>query len=214
MQTLLLPVDLRTFPSRRAFNRREVHSVSPPSTMTVWPVTIAAPAHRKKMTSAMSSGLQARFRGVFSTDCCLRSSGQSLFHGLSTKPGATALTRISGAKVRAKLRVRLMRPALLVAYGMLLPDPITPAIEAVLQIAPPAAFSAGTAAWAQRNGPIKLVVNILDQNSSVSASRSENGIGVGVAGVPALLTRKSSRPSASTAPATIRSACPGCETSP
>ena len=45
----------------------------------------------------------------------LRSAGQSLFHGLSTKPGATALTRISGARVRARLRVRLMRPALLVA---------------------------------------------------------------------------------------------------
>ena len=53
-----------------------------------------------------------------------------------------------------------------------------------------------------------------DQKSSVSASRSENGIGTGVAGVPALLTRKSSRPSASTARATMRSASPGLETSP
>src|SRR5436305_14356884 len=103
--------------------------------MTVWPVTIAAPAHRKKITSAMSSGLQARFRGVFSTDCCLRSAGQSLFHGLSTKPGATALTRISGARVAARLRVRLMTPALLFAQGMLLPLHSTPAIEAVLQSA-------------------------------------------------------------------------------
>src|SRR5260370_7935230 len=92
---------------------------------------------------------------------------------------------------------------------MLLPDPITPAIEAVLQIAPCAAFSAGMAAWAQRNGPIRLVVRILDQNSSVSASRSENGIGVGVAGVPALLTRKSRPPSASIAFLTIRPASPG-----
>src|SRR5438045_9745798 len=115
MQTLLLPVDLRTFPGRGTFNRREVHSVSPPSTITVWPVTIAAPAHRKKMTSAMSSGLQARFSGVRSIDCCLRSVGQSLFHGLSTNPGATALTRISGASVRARLHVRVLTPALLVA---------------------------------------------------------------------------------------------------
>ena len=83
--------------------------------MTVWPVTIAAPAQRKKITSAMSSGLQARFSGVRSMDWTLRSAGQSLFHGLSTKPGATALTRISGARVRARLRVRLMTPALLVA---------------------------------------------------------------------------------------------------
>ena len=43
-------------------------SVRPPSTMTVWPVIIEPPAHRKKTTSAMSSGLQARFSGVFSTD--------------------------------------------------------------------------------------------------------------------------------------------------
>src|SRR6266851_2359074 len=97
---------------------------------------------------------------------------------------------------------------------MLLPDPITPAIEAVLQIAPRASLSAGTAAWAQRKGPIRLVVRMVDQKLSVSASRSANGIGVGVAGVPALLTRKSSRPSASMALATIRSACPGCATSP
>src|SRR5882724_2351365 len=97
---------------------------------------------------------------------------------------------------------------------MLLPEPMTPAIEAVLQMAPRAAFSAGAAAWAQRNGPIRLVVRILDQNSSVSASRSENGIGVGVAGVPALLTRKSRCPSALIALVTIRSACLGCETSP
>src|SRR5207244_9188533 len=117
-------------------------------TIIVCPVIIAPPAHRKKIVSAMSSGLQARLSGVRSIEVTLRSAGQSLFHGLSTKPGATALTRISGAKVRARLRVRLMRPALLVAYGMLLPDPITPAIEAVLQITPRAAFSAGTAACA------------------------------------------------------------------
>src|SRR5487761_430719 len=97
---------------------------------------------------------------------------------------------------------------------MLLPLPITPAIEAVLQIAPRAAFSAGAAAWAQRNGPTRLVLRIVDQNSSESASRSANGIGVGVAGVPALLTRKSSRPSASTALPTIRSASPGRATLP
>src|SRR5215467_4281847 len=97
---------------------------------------------------------------------------------------------------------------------MLLPDPITPAIEAVLQIAPRASLSAGTAAWAQRKGPIKLVLRIVDQKLSVSASRSANGIGIGVAGVPALLTRKSSLPSVSTALAIMRSAWPGCDTSP
>ena len=94
---------------------RPGYSVNPPSTMIVCPVIIAAPAHRKKIVSAMSSGLQARFSGVRSTDCALRSAGHSRFQGLSTKPGATALTLISGASVRARLRVRLMTPALLVA---------------------------------------------------------------------------------------------------
>src|SRR5205085_12611215 len=100
----------------------------------------------------------------------------SLFHGLSTKPGATALTRISGARVRARLRVRLMTPALLVAYGMLLPLPCTPAIEAVLQIAPRARRNAPTAAWVQRNGPISVALRIACQKSSLSRSSSENGI--------------------------------------
>src|SRR5205085_6787459 len=54
---LLPKVDARPLPDRRALDHRGAHSVSPPSTMTVWPVTIAAPAHRKKITSAMSSGL-------------------------------------------------------------------------------------------------------------------------------------------------------------
>src|SRR5439155_25657669 len=88
------------------------------------------------------------------------------------------------------------------------------AIEAVLQMAPRAALSAPTAAWVQRNGPIRLVLRIVCQKSSVSRSSSANGIGAGVAGVPALLTRKSSRPSASIARVTIVSASSGFETLP
>jgi hypothetical protein len=71
-------------------------------------------------------GLAGALNGVRSIEVTLGSSGQSLFHGLSTKPGATALTRISGAKARAKLRVRLIRPALLgdtSAEPITLPDP-------------------------------------------------------------------------------------------
>src|SRR5437763_8294980 len=97
---------------------------------------------------------------------------------------------------------------------MLLPLPWTPAIEAVEQIAPFAWRSAPTAAWVQRNGPIRLVLRIVCQKSSVRRSSSENGIGAGVAGVPALLTRKSSRPSASIARLVIVSASPGFDTFP
>jgi hypothetical protein len=59
-----------------------------------------------------------------------------------------------------------------------------------------------------------LVARIVAQNSSLSRSSSLGGIGATVADVPALLTRKSSRPSAAIASCTIRSAAPGCETSP
>src|ERR1043165_3897637 len=111
------------------------------------------PAQRKKIASAMSCGVQGRFSGVLAIDSALRPVGQSLFHGLSTKPGATAMTRISGASEGARLGVRLMTPALLGGLGMLLPLPCTPAIDAVLQIAPFAARSSPTAAWVQRNGP-------------------------------------------------------------
>src|SRR5260370_26193290 len=97
---------------------------------------------------------------------------------------------------------------------MLLPLPCTPAIEAVLQVAPFAVLSAPTAAWVQRNGPIRLVLRIVCQKSSVSRSSSANGIGAGVAGVPALLTRKSSRPNASIARLAIASASPGFDTLP
>ena len=103
---------------RGSLRRGASYKVNPPSTMIVCPVIIAPPAHRKKIVSAMSSGLQARFKGVRSIEAVLRSTGQSLFHGLSTKPGATALTRISGANVRARLRVRLMSPALLYRDGL------------------------------------------------------------------------------------------------
>jgi len=50
----------------------------------VWPVIIVAPAHKKKMVSAIFTGVQARFSGVRSTVARFLSSGQSLCHGLST----------------------------------------------------------------------------------------------------------------------------------
>ena len=66
---------------------------------------------------------------------------------------------------------------------------LRPATEAVLQTAPREARSASAAAWVQRNGPIRLVLRIVVQNSSVSLSMSRGGIGSSVFGVPALLAR-------------------------
>src|SRR5947208_435375 len=97
---------------------------------------------------------------------------------------------------------------------MLEPAILRPATEAVLQTAPPAALSAAAAARVHRNGPSRLVARMVAQNSSVSRSRSAGGMGATVAEVPALLARKSSRPSASIASRTIFSAVPGLETSP
>src|SRR5215471_1921891 len=97
---------------------------------------------------------------------------------------------------------------------MLEPAMLRPATEAVLQTAPRAALSAGAAARVQRNGPSRLVARIVAQKSSVSRSRSLGGIGSDVAEVPALLARKSSRPSASIALRTMVSAALALETSP
>src|SRR6267154_1618626 len=91
---------------------------------------------------------------------------------------------------------------------MLEPGMLRPATEAVLHTAPCAARKASAAAWVQRNGPSRLVDRIVAQNSSVSWSRSRGAIGSTVAGVPALLARKSSRPSAWMASRTMASAAP------
>src|SRR4051812_474257 len=60
---------------------------------------------------------------------------------------------------------------------MLEPRRPSPATEAVLTMAPRAALSAGAAARAQRNGPMRFVDRMSCQNSSVMASRSAKSIG-------------------------------------
>src|SRR5258708_11741388 len=93
---------------------------------------------------------------------------------------------------------------------MLLPMLPRPATEAVLQIAPWDAFSAGIAALLHRNGPIRLVLRMLLQNSSVIASSRDSSIGSGVPGPagPALFRRQSGRRSASPAVGTPRPRLP------
>src|SRR5262244_1547910 len=97
---------------------------------------------------------------------------------------------------------------------MLEPAMLRPATDAVLQTAPRAALSADAAARVQRQGPSRLVARIVAHNSSVSRSSSGGEIGATVAEVPALLARKSSRPSAAIASPTIFSAAPALDTSP
>ena len=66
----------------------------------------------------------------------LRSSGHGCVHGVSTSPGATALTRTSGLSAMPRLRVRLISPALLAPYAMLEPRVPRPATDAVFTIEP------------------------------------------------------------------------------
>jgi len=97
---------------------------------------------------------------------------------------------------------------------MLEPGMLRPATEAVLQTAPPAAFSAGAAACVQRNGAEQ--VGGEDRRPELLGEAVELGRWDRLDGreVPALLARKSSRPSASTASRTIFSAAPAFDTSP
>ena len=123
------------------------YSVRPPSTIRVWPVTIAVPAQEEDPVGDVLRGARA-LQGVFSTDCCLRSAGQSSFHGLSTTPdGRRASAPFRGRRDRADANLQrqgtgeaagqMTTPALcVVAWGTLLPLLCTPAIEAVEQIAP------------------------------------------------------------------------------
>src|SRR5262249_26254391 len=134
-------------------------------------------AQRNTIAPAMSAAVQCRLSRVRSIAACLRAAGHARVHSVSTWPGATALTRASGASARARFLVRLIRAALLAPYAMLDPGMLRPATDAVLQTAPRAARSAGAAAWVQRNGPSRLVERIVLQNSSVSRSKSAGAIG-------------------------------------
>lgn len=86
-----------------------------PQSMTMVCAVIAVWAARKTMAAAMSVGSTSFFRAVFSTLFALRSAGHGSVQGVRVRPGATALTRTSGASALARLRVRLMSPALLAA---------------------------------------------------------------------------------------------------
>jgi hypothetical protein len=154
--------------------------------MTVWPVTIDAPKPRKMITSAMSSGVQRRFSAAPLMEELRCSSVHSTIQVESTAPGATALTRTSGPRPRARFCVTLITPAFVAEYARLLPARPTPAMEAVLTIAPRATFSAGAAALAQRKTPSRLTCSSVSQRSSVMRSSSCGSIFRRVPGVPAL----------------------------
>src|SRR4051812_15468300 len=99
-----------------------------------------------RIVSATSSGCADFFNGVLA--CTYdRISCQSSVHGVSTKPGATAFTQISGPSTLASKRVRWLSAAFDAAYGIELPVGRTPASDVTLTtLAAPAALRCGTAA--------------------------------------------------------------------
>src|SRR6185312_14680325 len=140
--------------------------------------------------SPISAGSARFLRSDRSIEPWRCSGVHSICHEESTPPGATALTRTSGARPRARFLVRFTSAALLAPYGIELPPEPVPAIEAVLTMAPRAAFSADAAALEQRNGPSRLVARIVAHNSSVTRSSRDISTVERTPGVPALLTRR------------------------
>src|SRR6202051_351100 len=102
--------------------------------------------------SHMSSGWPVRFIGA-SWVMILRVASQSAVHGVSTRPGAMALTRTSGPRVWANRRVRWLRAAFDAAYGIELPIGRMPAIDVTLTIDPLLCRRAGTAVRLGRQVP-------------------------------------------------------------
>src|SRR5882757_4217678 len=76
---------------------------------------------------------------------------------VSTGPGQTALTRISGPSARASDFVIVLSAPLLAAYAIDEPSPPSPATELTLTTAPPPDVRIrGAAARMQKNGPLRF----------------------------------------------------------
>mmetsp|Transcript_17282 Transcript_17282/g.45737 ORF Transcript_17282/g.45737 Transcript_17282/m.45737 type:complete len:204 (-) Transcript_17282:78-689(-) len=148
-------------------------------------------AHTARPTS---SGVPSRASGVPSI-CACRNSGDTVLWAYSpgTHPGDTDSTRTRGASARPRERVIESTAALLAQYATLEPTPVTPAtLEMLTTVPPPLSSSSRLNALTQAKEPRKLVDMILSIHSSVSPSRSSCSTPVVQ---PALLTRRSSRPS-------------------
>src|SRR5437016_13474976 len=133
----------------------------PASTTSVCPVMLSV--RQNSTTSSATSSLSV---GRWSAAPCVarwRYSGAkfSLIRVPSMYPGATPLTRISGARATAMHRVRWFNPDLETAYAIEDPVGLNPAIDETLTIRPCAwRFMTGATALMHRNGPVKFVVRI------------------------------------------------------
>src|SRR5205809_1479814 len=196
----------------------------PPSTAIHCPVMFrAASLARNAVSWPMSSGVCSRPSGTprLTTSRKTPRASRAAKSGVSSliasarpsharvhrKPGQIALTRIScGAYSRARLLVSEMTPALAAAYAGSLGEATSPAIEAMLTMAPPPhAFSAASPAAVVTN----VVLRFCERYSSHCAPdmaplprlpRAARGTLGSLAPrpTPALFTRMSSLPNRST----------------
>src|SRR4051812_23383101 len=139
----------------------------------------------------MSSGRPDRWSGAEERTTS-RTASQSAVHGVSTRPGATALTRTSGPTTLASRRVTWLSAAFDAAYGIELPVWRTPASEVTLTTTPaPDERKWGRAATVTCHVPTTFTSKIRRHTSGVTASRSWWGM---TTVVPALFTSTSSPP--------------------
>ena len=191
--------------------------VAPPLIMSVVPVIQADSSEaRKRMACATSSGRPTRPSGMFLPQAAWIASRSSraepaLGHVGRDPPGQTALTRTVRRASSAMFLVRRSSPPFAALYGAMFGSPMMPATDETWTTEPPraAATIPGSAKRETRNGPVR----------STSRTRCQSSIATDVTEafrtiMPALSTRTSIPPSATTVSRTMRSASAGRATSP
>src|ERR1041385_6925260 len=140
----------------------------PPSASTTSPVVYSASTRRASGCAASGVAPTRRRGGAFRTYSAISAKPAApAVQGVSTSPGATALTRIRGPSVLASSRVRCEIAALLTAYGIELPAGRCPAIEEMLTTQPdPDSRSAGTAATVVCQVPTTLTPRIRSEEQT------------------------------------------------
>src|ERR1700730_13730615 len=125
----------------------------PPSTTRHSPVT-KSQSIMATTAWAIWSGVATELSGVLAArlSSCSRATSSpnaARYQRLLTNPGATALTRTSGASAEARLRASCIRAAVETEYGIDEPEARRPAIEVTLTMAPPVSRRLGAAALEQ-----------------------------------------------------------------
>src|ERR1700730_9315118 len=170
---------------------------SPPSTGRSAPVMkLASSESRKQTGAATSSGSATRFCRLAwpnMTDPCSTLPARSIISGsvmpVRVRPGATVLTRISGATSRASCREKARIAPLAAPYGAMAACAASAATDAALTIAPAGRLRiTGSTCRQNRNVPPTCTVIMRCQRSNDHSSIGPNSAW------PAALNRQSTDP--------------------